>query len=105
MVQDYLAQYGGTADAINADVAEAYSVGQVLAQAATKINILDNSKLISELHSDTFNSVQGAVKFDETGQNTLGLAYLFQWQHGNFMPVYPSFAAVENPAFPKQPWA
>ena len=105
MVQDYLAQYGGTADAINADVAEAYSVGQVLAQAATKINSLDNSKLISELHSDTFNSVQGAVKFDETGQNTLGLAYLFQWQHGNFMPVYPSFAAVENPAFPKQPWA
>src|SRR5215469_14945812 len=30
MVQDYLAQYGGTANSINADVAEAYSVGQVV---------------------------------------------------------------------------
>lgn len=105
MVQDYLAQYGGTANAINADVAEAYSVGQVLEQAVTKINSFENSKLINELHSDTFNTVQGAVKFDETGQNTLGLSYLFQWQHGDFIPVYPSFAAAENPTFPKQPWS
>jgi branched-chain amino acid transport system substrate-binding protein len=104
MVSDYLAKYGGTADAINADVAEAYSAGQVLAQAVTKINSIDNAKLISELHSDTFNSVQGAVAFDETGQNTLALAYLFQWQHGNFLPVYPNFAAAENPEFPKPVW-
>ena len=104
MVSDYLAQYGGTADAINADVAEAYSAGQVLAQAVTKINSIDNAKLISELHSDTFNTVQGAVKFDATGQNTLALSYLFQWQHGNFLPVYPSFAAAENPTFPKPVW-
>ena len=29
MVQDYIAKYGGTACRINADVAEAYSAGQV----------------------------------------------------------------------------
>ena len=104
MVSDYLAQYGGTADSINADIAEAYSAGQVLAQAVTKINSIDNAKLISELHSDTFNTVQGAAKFDSTGQNELALAYLFQWQHGNFLPVYPSFAAAENPTFPKPVW-
>ena len=35
MVREYLAQYGGTASGVNADVAEAYSVGQIMAQAVT----------------------------------------------------------------------
>jgi len=105
MVQDYLAQYGGTPDAINADVAEAYSVGQVLEQAIEKIGSVNNTVLIKELHSDIFNSVQGPVKFDGTGQNTLALAYLFQWQSGSFIPVFPSFVASENPEFPKSKWS
>ncbi len=105
MVQDYLAKYGGTADQINADVAEAFSVGQVLEQAVNKIHSMDNAKLIAELHSgDAFNTVQGTAKFDSTGQNTLALAYLFQWQHGNFIPVYPYSVATENPEFPKPTW-
>jgi branched-chain amino acid transport system substrate-binding protein len=104
MVQDYLTQYGGTPDAINADVAEAYSVGQVLEQAIEKNNSIDNTVLIRELHSDLFNTVQGPVKFDSTGQNTLALAYLFQWQKGSFIPVFPSFVASENPEFPKSRW-
>ncbi len=98
MVQDYLAQYGGTANDINADVAEGYSVGQVLEQAVTKINSIDNAKLISELHSgEVFNTVQGSAQFDESGRNALGIAYLFQWQGGQLIPVYPSSVAVENP--------
>jgi branched-chain amino acid transport system substrate-binding protein len=98
MVQDYLNQYGGTANQINADIAEGYSVGQVLEQAVTKINSLDNAKLISELHSgEVFNTVQGSVQFDENGRNALGIAYLFQWQGGQLLPVYPSSVAVENP--------
>lgn len=105
MVQDYLAQYGGTADSINADVAEAYSVGQVLTQAVTKIQSLNNAKLIAELHSDVFNTVQGTVKFDSTGKNTLALPYLFQWRQGSLIPVYPPFVAAANPQFPKQQWA
>jgi branched-chain amino acid transport system substrate-binding protein len=105
MVQDYLARYGGTADSINADVAEAYSVGQVVEQAVNNIHSFDNAKLIRELHSDIFNTVQGTVKFDSTGQNTLALPYLFQWQEGAFMPVYPPFVAAANPEFPKQQWA
>jgi len=105
MVQDYVATYGGTADGINADVAEAYSVGQVVSQAIEKIQNINNAALIRELHSgDTFNTVQGPVKFDSTGQNILALSYLFQWQHGTFNPVYPSFVAAENPEFPKQQW-
>jgi branched-chain amino acid transport system substrate-binding protein len=103
MVQDYLAQYGGTVNDINADVAEAYSVGQVLEQAVTRIHSIDNAALIKELQSDVFNSVQGPVQFppDQFGANTQSLAYLFQWQGGNFLPVYPSSVAAQNPEFPK----
>jgi branched-chain amino acid transport system substrate-binding protein len=104
MVQAYLAKYGGTADNINADVAEAFSVGQVVAQAITKTQSLDNAKLIRELHSDIFNSVQGSVQFDSTGQNTLALAYLFQWQNGSLIPVYPDSIAVANPRFRPVTW-
>ena len=105
MVQDYVAQYGGTAASINADVAEAYSVGQVVAQAVNKIQSLNNAKLISELHSDIFNTVQGTVKFDSVGKNNLALPYLFQWRQGSLIPVYPPFVAAANPQFPKQQWA
>lgn len=106
MVQAYLAQYGGTPDQINADVAEAFSVGQVLQQAVSKIHSISNAKLISQLHSvdATFNTVQGIANFDPAGRNQLGIAYLFQWQHGQFMPVYPASVAAENPEFPKAVW-
>ncbi len=106
MVKAYIAQYGGTADGISSDVAEAYSVGQVVAQAVTKNNSLDNAKLIAELHSgDTFQSVQGDVKFDSTGQNVAALAYLFQWQKGALVPVYPATAqGAVAPEFPKPNW-
>ncbi len=106
MVKAYLAKYGGTADAISADVAEAYSVGQVLEQAVNKIHSIDNTALIKELHSgDTFNSVQGPVKFDDSGQNSAAQAYLFQWQKGSFIPVYPPASATMSPEFPKSQWS
>jgi len=105
MVAAYLAQYGGTADAINGDVAEGYSAGQVVEQAVTKINSLDNTKLIAELHSgDSFTTVEGPVKFDATGQNTAALASIFQWQKGQTLPVYPPSAAIATPVFPKPNW-
>ena len=105
MIKAYIAKYGGTADAVSSDVAEAYAVGQVVQQAVTKIGSLDNKKLIQELHSgDTFQSVQGDVKFDATGQNTAAQAYLFQWQKGSLIPVYPSSAAKATPVFPKPNW-
>ncbi len=106
MVKAYLAKYGGTADGISSDVAEAYSVGQVVAQVVTKNNSLDNGKLIAELHSgDTFQSVQGDVKFDSTGQNVAALAYLFQWQKGALVPVFPQSAqGAVAPEFPKPNW-
>ena len=105
MVSDYLAKYGGTADGISSDVAEAFAVGQVFQQAATKAGSIDNAKIIAELHSgDTFQSVQGGVKFDATGQNMLGTGYLFQWQKGMLVSVYPASQASAAPEYPKPSW-
>lgn len=106
MVQDYIAKYGGTAQDISADTAEAYSVGQVLTQAVNKIHSIDNAKLIAELHSgDTFQSVQGNVKFDSVGENVDGAGFAFQWQKGNVVLVYPPAQAQGNtPEYPKPNW-
>jgi branched-chain amino acid transport system substrate-binding protein len=80
-------------------------VGQVIAQAVTKIKSLDQAKLIQELHSDTFTSVQGSVKFDNTGQNTLASAFLFQWQDGSLTPIFPASAqSAKAPIYPKPNW-
>jgi branched-chain amino acid transport system substrate-binding protein len=105
MVQEYIAKYGGTADGISSDVAEGYAVGQVVQQAVTKIGSLDNQKLIAELHSGaTYTTVQGPVKFDSTGQNTAATAYLFQWQNGSLVPVYPPNVASAKPEYPRPNW-
>lgn len=105
MVQDYLAKYGGTAQDISADTAEAYSVGQVLTQVVNKIHSIDNSAIIKELHSgDTFQSVQGNVKFNAQGENVDGTAFVFQWQKGSVVLVYPAAQATASPEFPKPNW-
>ncbi len=105
MVHDYLATYGGTAAQISADTAEAYSVGQVLYQAVNKIHSIDNAKLIAELHSgDTFQDVQGLVKFNDVGENVLGTSFVFQWQKGNVVLVYPPAQAAASPEYPKPTW-
>ncbi len=103
-IKDYVAKYGGKPDDISADAAEAYSVGQVLEQAVNKTHSVDNAKLIQELHADTFNTIQGPVRFADDGQNTIAVPFLFQWQDQKLIVVYPSNAAQKNPQFPKKPW-
>ncbi len=105
MVQEYVAKFGGTYDGISSDVAEAYSVGEVVQQAVTKIGTVDNTKLIAQLHSGaTYMTVQGPVKFDSTGQNTAATAYLFQWQGGNLIPVFPANVAQAKVEYPRPNW-
>jgi len=94
MVAEYIKIYGGTPSGINADVAEAYSVGQVAQQAVDTTKGLDNTKIISYLHSGvTLHSVQGPVKFDSLGRNGQATTYIFQWQNGKFVQVLPAGAA------------
>src|SRR5580704_9616125 len=107
MVREYVAQYGGTADGVNADVAEAYSVGQIVAQAVKATGGTDNAKIIAYLHSGvTLNSVQGAVRFDALGENGAAAAFVFQWQNGKFDQVLPGNALGSQQILdPKPPWA
>jgi branched-chain amino acid transport system substrate-binding protein len=107
MVAAYIAQYGGNASGINADVAEAYSVGEVVDQAITHNKSLSNAKLISYLHSGaTLQSVQGQVRFNSIGENLVATAFIFQWQNGKFVQVLP----LNSPGsvkiiYPKPHWA
>ena len=103
MVKAYIAKYGGTAADINADVAEAYSVGEITASAVTATKGLDNKKITSYLHSGvTLQTVQGPVKFNSSGENTVAQKFIFQWQKGGtFDLVLPASAtgavAIINP--------
>lgn len=89
---------------ISSDSVQAFSVGQVLQQAVDKTQSLDNEKLIQVLRTGTFQSLQGPVAFDSTGQNRLAVAFLFQWQKGNLIPVYPQSQAQANLEYPKPTW-
>jgi branched-chain amino acid transport system substrate-binding protein len=106
MVAEYIKLYGGTAAGVNADIAEAYSVGQVMARAVTATKGFDNSKIIKYLHSNvTLNSVQGSVKFNKLGENTAQTAYTFQWQGAKFVEVNPVGDVGSSPVlFPKPAW-
>jgi len=106
MVAEYIAKYGGTASDINSDVAEAYSVGQVAAQAVRATGGTDNAKIISYLHSGvTLTSVQGPVQFNALGENLKPVVFVFQWQNGKYNQVLPVGAPGSGHIqFPKPNW-
>src|ERR1700674_155699 len=105
-VSEFIAKYGGKAGDISADAAEAYSVGQVVEQAAKKANSIENSKVITALHSGTYQTIQGPMSFDSTGKPQGGVGvYIEQWQSGQAVFVYPPTVAGSNkPEFPKPNW-
>ncbi|MGH2859280.1 MAG: amino acid ABC transporter substrate-binding protein [Solirubrobacteraceae bacterium] len=106
MVSEYIAKYGGTPSEVNADVAEAYSVGQVLAQAVQATHGFDQSKIIAYLKSGvTLNSVQGPVKFDQLGENTAQQTLTFQWQNAKLVQSIPTTTpGATPPLYPKPNW-
>jgi len=107
MVAEYVQKYGGSTSDVNADVAEAYSVGQVAAQAIEHTGSTKGSAIDSYLHSGvTLNSVQGPVQFDSLGKNIKAIAFIFQWQSGNYVQVLPVHADGSVPILnPKPAWS
>jgi branched-chain amino acid transport system substrate-binding protein len=106
MVSEYVAQYGGSASDVNADVAEAYSVGQVVDQAITAVGSVDNAKIIAYLHSGvTLTTVQGTAKFDALGENGNADAFVFQWQDNGsqFVQVLPAASPGSVPILATKP--
>lgn len=92
---------------LSANIAEAFSAAQVLAEAVNHIKSLTNKKLITYLHSKSahFTSVQGAVCFTSTGQNKCAQPYVFQWQDGNQDAVLPATKpGVTKILNPKPKW-
>jgi branched-chain amino acid transport system substrate-binding protein len=104
-VPAFLKKYGGAKSDIGSDAVQAFSIGQVLEQAANKTHSLDNGKLMQYMHSDVnFQTLQGTVHFAADGQNTLAVPYLFQWQKDNLIPIYPLDQAQAQPEYPKHNW-
>lgn len=101
-VTNYLKMFAGTPGDIPEDAANAFTVGQVLEQAVTKIGSIDNAALISELHQGTYKTVVGPISFDETGAPQ-GNYMLLQWQGDNFIIVGPGNRAETDPKAPPKP--
>jgi branched-chain amino acid transport system substrate-binding protein len=106
MVSEYIKKYGGTASDVNADVAEAYAVGQVITAAVKATKGFSNAKIITYLHSGvTIQSVLGAVKFNSLGENNQPTAFTFQWQGAKFVEVNPTTdPGATKILFPKPAW-
>jgi branched-chain amino acid transport system substrate-binding protein len=105
LVDEYVKEFGGTKSGVNADVAEAYSVGQIVDQAVTATGGTNNAKIIAYLHSGvTLSSVQGSVRFDALGENGAAAAFVFQWQNGQFVQVLPTSASSAQLLWPKPAW-
>ncbi|MEO6891138.1 MAG: ABC transporter substrate-binding protein [Ktedonobacteraceae bacterium] len=104
-IKAFLATYGGTPDDIGLDTVQAFSVGQVLQQAVTRAQSVDNVQVIHALWTGAFQSLQGPVHFASTGENTAGIAFLCQWQGGKLIPVFPTQWGQATLEYPKPAWA
>jgi branched-chain amino acid transport system substrate-binding protein len=103
MVAKYIEMFGGEPGDIPEDVANAFTVGQVLQQAAENIQSIDNAALINELHQGTYQTVVGPLSFDEVGMPQ-GSFMLLQWQGDTFVIVGPAERAQAQPIWPKPAW-
>ncbi len=108
MVEEYIARYGGTATGINADVAEAFSVGQVAAAAIAATGGTNNAKIMKYLHGPvTIQTVQGPAQFTNLGENDSpqSAAFISQWQSGSYVQVLPAKEAGSTAIqYPKHDW-
>jgi branched-chain amino acid transport system substrate-binding protein len=99
----YVAKFGGTAQTVDDNSAEAYAAGQLVEAVATKTGKIDNATIISSLHSGSWPTVLGDLAWGANGAPT-GQYNLVQWQGGKLLPVYPTTVAQASPVFPKPNW-
>ena len=103
-VPAFIKKFGGDVNGIGSDAVQAFSIGQTLEQAVNTSHSIENAKIMSTLRDETFNTLQGPVKFGADGQNTAASPYLFQWQNNALIPVYPSSVAQAKVEYPKAAW-
>ncbi len=102
-IKAYNAKYGGTPANIDSGSAEAYAVGEVVAEVAKKTGKIDNATIIKSLHSGSWPTVEGNLSWDKYGAPS-GSAILTEWIGGKLLPVYPPAQALAAPVIPKPPW-
>jgi branched-chain amino acid transport system substrate-binding protein len=99
----YIKKYGGTAQQIDDNSAEAFACGQLLEAVAAKTHKIDNATIISSLHSGSWPTLLGDLSWSANGAPQ-GEFNLVQWQKGNLIPVYPSGIAKAKPIVVKPNW-
>lgn len=99
----YIKAYGGDANHVDDNSAEAYAVGQLVQDVAQKTGKVDNATLISALHSGTWPTLLGDLSWDASGAPQ-GQYNLVQWQKGILTPIWPASNAKATPLVPKPNW-
>jgi branched-chain amino acid transport system substrate-binding protein len=106
MVANYEEMFGGTP---NEDVANGYTVGQVLAQAVEAVGCAEQGECQAELRDhvrdNEFDTVVGPLSFDEAGRPQ-GAHFIQQWIDGNIEIVLDgdTGTATAEPLYPKPAW-
>jgi len=100
---EYIVRYGGDAESVDDNSAEAYAVGQVISDVAAKTGKIDNTTVINALHSGTWPTILGDLSWSDNGAPR-GEFTLVQWQSGNLLPVFPYALSVARPEAPKPKW-
>lgn len=103
-IADYVAKYGGSAQKIDPTSAEAYSAGMLLQAVAAKTGKIDNATIIKTLHSGSWPTLVGDLRWDQYGAPQ-GAYQLIQWVNGKLTTVYPAKGAQASPVAPKPNWA
>jgi len=102
-VKAYVKAYGGSAQTIDPTSAEAYAAGQLVQAVAAKTKSVDNKTIISTLHSGTWKTVEGNLRWNSIGEPQ-GSDLLVEWINGKLYPVYPKSLALHKPVVPKPAW-
>jgi branched-chain amino acid transport system substrate-binding protein len=95
-VRAYLAKYGGTAQNIDSTSAEAFSAGMLLQDVAARTGRLDNATIIRALHSSTWPTLVGDLRWNAVGEPQ-GNYTLVQWVNNVLTPVFPRDRAQRPP--------
>jgi branched-chain amino acid transport system substrate-binding protein len=102
-VKAYVKAYGGSPASIDPTSAEAFAVGQVVEDVAHRIHTIDNSRIITTLHSGHWPTVEGVLHWNSIGEPQ-GSDLLVEWIGGKLYPVYPKSIALHKPVVPKPAW-
>ena len=91
---------------VPAEAAEAYAAGEVLAAAIKATGGVDNDKIISWLHANKVQSIEGNFGWDAAGRPQGGTFDMIQWQNGKLVVAYPADVATNGtkPTNPKPSW-